>query len=272
MLVDSHCHIDFPDYDGKMDDLRLAMQEHGVSHALCVSVNLPDWPRVMALAERYDNFFASVGVHPDHAEGESLGEEALLQRAAHPKVVAIGETGLDYFRLNGRSVLDMAWQRERFRIHIRAARQTAKPLIIHTRSASKDTLDILKEEGEDAASGSAGGVFHCFTESQAVARAALDLGFYISFSGILTFKNAADLRDVAAFVPMDRMLIETDSPYLAPMPYRGKTNNPSYVPLVAQQIAAIKGMPIEAVAQATSLNFEQLFLPVGRLESGLSRP
>jgi TatD DNase family protein len=166
----------------------------------------------------------------------------------------------------------MAWQRERFRIHIRAARQTAKPLIIHTRNASKDTLDILKEEGEDAGSGSAGGVFHCFTESQDVARAALDLGFYISFSGILTFKNASDLRDVAAFVPMDRMLIETDSPYLAPMPYRGKTNNPSYVPLVAQQIAAIKGMPIEAVAQATSLNFEQLFLQDRRLESDLSRP
>jgi TatD DNase family protein len=175
-------------------------------------------------------------------------------------VLGIGETGLDYFRLGERSVADMAWQRERFRIHIRAARQTAKPLIIHTRSASKDTLEILKEEGEDAGIGSAGGVFHCFTETQDVARAALDLGFYISFSGILTFKNAADLREVAAFVPMDRMLIETDSPYLAPMPYRGKTNNPSYVPLVAQQIAELKSLPIETVAEVTSLNFEQLFL------------
>jgi TatD DNase family protein len=179
-----------------------------------------------------------------------------------PKVVGIGETGLDYFRLGERTLADMAWQRERFRVHIRAARQTGKPLIIHTRNASDDTLAILKEEGEDARAGSAGGVFHCFTESHAVARAALDLGFYISFSGILTFKTAADLREVATFVPLDRMLIETDSPYLAPMPHRGKTNNPSYVPFVAQQIAQLKGLPVEVVAEATSRNFERLFTGV----------
>jgi TatD DNase family protein len=186
----------------------------------------------------------------------------LLQRASRPKVVGIGETGLDYFRLGERTVADMEWQRERFRVHIRAARQCGKPLVIHTRNASDDTLAILKEEGEGAGSGRAGGVFHCFTESQAVARAALDLGFYISFSGILTFKTAGDIRDVARFVPLDRMLIETDSPYLAPMPYRGKTNNPSYVPFVAQQIAELKQQPVEVIAEATSRNFEQLFTGV----------
>ena len=269
MFTDSHCHLNFPELKGDLAQIRVAMQNAGVDRAMVICTTLEEFDEVHALALAYDNFWCTAGVHPDNEGVREPLLDDLLSRAALPKVVGIGETGLDYFRLNGRSVLDMAWQRERFRIHIRAARQTAKPLIIHTRNASKDTLDILKEEGEDAGSGSAGGVFHCFTESQDVARAALDLGFYISFSGILTFKNASDLRDVAAFVPMDRMLIETDSPYLAPMPYRGKTNNPSYVPLVAQQIAAIKGMPIEAVAQATSLNFEQLFLQDRRLESGL---
>ena len=272
MFTDSHCHLNFPELKGDLAQIRVAMQNAGVDRAMVICTTLEEFDEVHALALAYDNFWCTAGVHPDNEGVREPLLDDLLSRAALPKVVGIGETGLDYFRLNGRSVLDMAWQRERFRIHIRAARQTAKPLIIHTRNASKDTLDILKEEGEDAASGSAGGVFHCFTESQDVARAALDLGFYISFSGILTFKNAADLRDVAAFVPMDRMLIETDSPYLAPMPYRGKTNNPSYVPLVAQQIAEIKGMPVEAVAQATSLNFEQLFLQASRLESGLSHP
>ena len=272
MFTDSHCHLNFPELKGDLAQIRVAMQNAGVDRAMVICTTLEEFDEVHALALAYDNFWCTAGVHPDNEGVREPLLDDLLSRAALPKVVGIGETGLDYFRLNGRSVLDMAWQRERFRIHIRAARQTAKPLIIHTRNASKDTLDILKEEGEDAGSGSAGGVFHCFTESQDVARAALDMGFYISFSGILTFKNASDLRDVAAFVPMDRMLIETDSPYLAPMPYRGKTNNPSYVPLVAQQIAAIKGMPIEAVAQATSLNFEQLFLQDSRLESGLSRP
>ena len=263
MFTDSHCHLNFPELKGDLAQIRVAMQNAGVDRAMVICTTLEEFDEVHALALAYDNFWCTAGVHPDNEGVREPLLDDLLSRAALPKVVGIGETGLDYFRLNGRSVLDMAWQRERFRIHIRAARQTAKPLIIHTRNASKDTLDILKEEGEDAASGSAGGVFHCFTESQAVARAALDLGFYISFSGILTFKNAADLRDVAAFVPMDRMLIETDSPYLAPMPYRGKTNNPSYVPLVAQQIAELKGLPMETVALATSMNFEQLFLRSG---------
>jgi TatD DNase family protein len=185
----------------------------------------------------------------------------LVQRAALSRVVAIGETGLDYYRLNGRSVADMEWQRERFRVHIRAAQATAKPLVIHTRSASDDTLAILREEGE-AAGGGAGGVFHCFTETRAVATAALDMGFYISFSGILTFKTAQDLREVAALVPMDRLLIETDSPYLAPVPYRGKTNNPSYVPWVAKQLAEIKGCSPETIGEQTSRNFDVLFAGV----------
>ena len=251
MLVDSHCHIDFPDYDGKMDDLRLAMQEHGVSHALCVSVNLPDWPRVMALAERYDNFFASVGVHPDHAEGESLDEDALLQRAAHPKVVAIGETGLDYFRLTG----DLDWQRERFRTHIRAARRCGKPLIIHTRSAAEDTLRIMREEGAEQA----GGVMHCFTESQEVAQASVEMGFMISFSGIVTFRNAEPLRQVAKWVPADSLLVETDAPFLAPQKHRGKRNEPSFVVETAKMLADVHGVSDEQMAKITTDNFFSLF-------------
>jgi len=260
MFTDSHCHLNFPELKGDLPQIRQAMQAAGVDRAMVICTTLEEFDEVHSLALSYDNFWCTAGVHPDNEGVREPSLDDLLSRAALPKVLGIGETGLDYFRLGERSVADMAWQRERFRIHIRAARQTAKPLIIHTRSASKDTLEILKEEGEDAGIGSAGGVFHCFTETQDVARAALDLGFYISFSGILTFKNAADLREVASFVPMDRMLIETDSPYLAPMPYRGKTNNPSYVPLVAQQIAELKSLPIETVAKMTSLNFEQLFL------------
>jgi TatD DNase family protein len=200
-----------------------------------------------------------VGVHPDEEDTQEPTLDDLLTRAALPKVLGIGETGLDYYRLGERTVADMAWQRDRFRVHIQAAQQTQLPLVIHTRSASEDTLAILKEQGEDGSPKSAGGVFHCFTETAEVARAALDLGFYISFSGILTFKSAQDLRDVARFVPMDRMLIETDSPYLAPTPYRGKVNNPSYVPWVAKQIAEIKQLAVEEVALATTNNTEQLF-------------
>ncbi len=205
-----------------------------------------------------------MGVHPDNEGVQEPTLEDLVERAALPKVLAIGETGLDYYgmddRKGGRTIADLEWQRDRFRTHIQAARRTGKPLVIHTRSASDDTVALLREAGEDGSAGSAGGVFHCFTETEAVARAALDLGFYISFSGILTFKNAQALRDVAAFVPMDRMLIETDSPYLAPVPYRGKTNNPSYVPYVARQIADLRGLPLEAVAESTSANFDRLFL------------
>ena len=235
------------------------MQAAQVDRALCICTTLEEFADVHALATSYDNFWSTVGVHPDNEGVTEPSLADLVQRGQLPRVVAIGETGLDYFRLGARSVADMQWQRDRFRTHIRAGRALGKPLVIHTRSASVDTLGILVEEGEDGSAGSAGGVFHCFTETAEVARAALDLGFYISFSGILTFKTAQDIRDVAAFVPLDRVLIETDSPYLAPVPMRGKTNNPSYVPFVAAELARIKGTSVEAIANATSRNFEQLF-------------
>jgi len=264
MFVDSHCHLNFPELISQLPQIREAMAQARVDRALCICTTLEEFGDVHALALGHDNFWATVGVHPDNEGVAEPSEQDLRARAALPRVVAIGETGLDYYgmedRKGGRSVADLEWQRQRFRTHIRAARAVAKPLVIHTRSASGDTLAILREEGEDGAGNRAGGVFHCFTESMAVARAALDLGYYISFSGILTFKNAHELREVAAFVPMERMLIETDSPYLAPVPYRGKTNNPSYVPLVAEQVAALRGLAVEDVARATSANFERLFL------------
>ena len=259
MFTDSHCHLTFPELAAELPAIRAAMTAARVDRALCICTTLEEFEAVHALAMRYDNFWATVGVHPDNEDVAEASLEGLLKRAALPRVVGIGETGLDYYRLGERTVADMAWQRERFRTHIRAARQSALPLVIHTRSASDDTLAILREEGEDGSPGAAGGVFHCFTETEQVARGALDLGFYVSFSGILTFKNAQDLREVAALVPLDRLLIETDSPYLAPVPYRGKTNNPSYVPYVAAQLAQIKGVPVETIAQATSTNFERLF-------------
>ena len=263
MFTDSHCHLSFPALKAELPQIRQAMSDAKVDRALCICTTLEEFEDVHALATTYDNFWCSVGVHPDNEGVTEPDVDDLVRRAALPKVVGIGETGLDYFRLGERTVADMEWQRERFRVHIRAARQVSKPLIIHTRSASSDTLAILKEEGEGAeAENRAGGVFHCFTESREVAKAALDLGFYISFSGILTFKTAADLRDVAQFVPLDRILIETDSPYLAPVPYRGKTNNPSYVPFVAQLIASLKHQSVETIANATSFNFEQLFTGV----------
>lgn len=258
MYVDSHCHLSFPELRARIPEIRDAMARNRVDRALCICTTLEEFDDVHALATTYDNFWSTVGVHPDNEDVQEPSVEDLVVRAQRPKVVAIGETGLDYYRLNGRSVEEMAWQRDRFRVHIRAARRTALPLVIHTRSASGDTLAILAEEGGQAA----GGVFHCFTETDTVARAALDLGFHISFSGILTFRNAEDLRHVARFVPLDRMLIETDSPYLAPVPYRGKTNDPSLVPYVAAQIASLKGVPPEVVAQATSENFERLFARV----------
>lgn len=263
MFVDSHCHLSFPELSSQLPQIRQAMADAGVDRALCICTTLEEFESVHALAMAHDNFWATVGVHPDNEGVTEPTVPALLERAARPRVVAIGETGLDYYQMEerkgGRSVADMEWQRERFRTHIRAARLAGKPLVIHTRAASQDTVAILKEEGEDGSAGSAGGVFHCFTETAEVARAALDLGFYISFSGILTFKTAAELREVAAFVPLDRLLIETDSPYLAPVPYRGKTNNPSYVPYVARQLAQLRGMTAEAVGEATSANFERLF-------------
>jgi TatD DNase family protein len=255
VYVDSHCHLSFPELRARISEIREAMARNGVDRALCICTTLEEFDEVHALALKYDNFWATVGVHPDNENVLEPSVDMLCERAALPKVVAIGETGLDYYRLNGRTVAEMQWQRDRFRAHIRAARRTLLPLVIHTRSASADTLAILAEEG----GGAVNGVFHCFTETDVVARAALDLGFHISFSGILTFRNAQQLRDVARFVPMDRMLIETDSPYLAPVPYRGKTNDPSLVPYVAAQIADLKGVTPEAVAEATTRNFEGLF-------------
>jgi len=263
MFTDSHCHLSFPELAAKLPAIRDAMALARVSRALCICTTMEEFPDVHGLAARYDNFWATVGVHPDNEGVTEPSVADLVQRAGLPRVVAIGETGLDYYQMQerkgGRVVADMEWQRERFRTHIRAAREVGLPLVIHTRSASDDTLAILREEGEDASTGAAGGVFHCFTETRQVARAALDLGYYISFSGILTFKSAQDLRDVAAFVPLDRLLIETDSPYLAPVPYRGKANNPSYVPYVAQQLALLRNLSVEEIAQVTSANFDRLF-------------
>jgi TatD DNase family protein len=255
MYVDSHCHLSFPELTARLPEIRAEMQAAGVDRALCICTTLEEFGEVHRLATTYANFWASAGVHPDEEDVREPGVDDLVALAALPKVVAIGETGLDYYRLSGRSIADMEWQRERFRVHIRASRRTGKPLVIHTRSASEDTLAVLKEEG----GGAARGVFHCFTETMAVAKAALDLGFLISFSGILTFKTAADLREVARYVPLERCLIETDSPYLAPVPFRGKTNTPAYVPYVAQQIAELKGITPQEVARATSRNFEILF-------------
>ena len=251
MLVDSHCHLDFPDLAVNIDELLANMRENDVGHALCVSVNLQDLPRVLALSENHPNLFASVGVHPDYENLEEPQSIQLATLACHPRVVAIGETGLDYFRLKG----DLEWQRERFRQHIRAARLCNKPLIIHTREAAEDTLRIMEEEGADTV----GGVMHCFTESWEVAQRAMALNFYISFSGIVTFKKAVGLKDIATRVPLERMLIETDSPYLAPVPHRGKTNQPAFVKHVAEEIATLRGISLDQVAEATTRNFFKLF-------------
>jgi TatD DNase family protein len=259
MFTDSHCHLTFPDLANDLLDIRAAMAAAQVTRAMCICTTLEEFPSVHQLALSYDNFWASVGVHPDNEGVTEPSVDDLVRLGQLPRVVAVGETGLDYYRLNGRTVADMQWQRARFRVHIQAAQQLKKPLVIHTRSASEDTLAILKEEGEDGSASAAGGVFHCFTETREVAKAALDLGFYISFSGILTFKTAQDLRDIVSLVPLDRMLIETDSPYLAPVPHRGKTNNPSYVPFVAQQIATLTDQSVEEVARLTSANFSTLF-------------
>lgn len=255
MFVDSHCHLSFPELHDRVADIRRDMAAAGVDKALCICTTLEEFDRVHGLAQDHDNLWCTVGVHPDSEGVQEPTLHDLLAGAARPRVVGIGETGLDYYRLNGRSVADMAWQRDRFRVHIQAARQTGLPLVVHTRSSSDDTLQVLRDEGQGAVSG----VFHCFTETRDVARAALDLGFLISFSGIVTFRNAEDLRDVARLVPLDRCLIETDSPYLAPMPYRGKTNTPALVPHVAARLAEVKGLPLQAVAEATTANFHRLF-------------
>ena len=232
------------------------MQSAKVSHALCVSVDLPDFPNVLKLAQDHPHLFASVGVHPDYEDTPEPSLEFLVDTALkHSKIVAIGETGLDYYRMGERSYESMEWQRDRFRTHIRASIASRKPLIIHTRSASGDTIKILKEEGAQRI----GGVMHCFTESYEVAKAAMEMGFYISFSGIVTFKSAKDLQETCKQVPLERMLIETDSPYLAPIPHRGKTNEPAWVSKVGEFIADLKGVPIEVLANQTSNNFYECF-------------
>ena len=264
MYTDSHCHLNFPELMSQLDSIQQARVAAQGTRAMVICTTMEKFDEVHLLAMAHNNMWATVGVHPDNEGVREPSLQELLDGAARPKVVAIGETGLDYYQMDerkgGRSVADMEWQRERFRTHIRAARQTGLPLVIHTREASHDTIAILKEEGETGGAGSAGGVFHCFTESQQVARAALDLGFYISFSGILTFKTAAELREVAKFVPDDRLLIETDSPYLAPVPYRGKLNNPSYVPFVAKLLGELRGCSSEVIGELTTQNFLNLFV------------
>ncbi|MCF8177242.1 MAG: TatD family hydrolase [Sulfuritalea sp.] len=251
LLVDSHCHLDFPDFEGREEELLAAMATNKVGWALIAGVTLERFSGVLSLVGRFPNLFAAVGVHPDTQDGEEPDQATLVRLAEHPKVVAIGETGLDYYRLEG----DLEWQRERFRTHIRAARSSHKPLIIHTREAAADTLRLLKEESAS----DVGGVFHCFTETRAVAEAALDLGFHISLSGIVTFKNALQIKEVAAFVPADRILVETDSPYLAPVPHRGKLNHPALVLHVAEEVARLRGVTLEELADTTTSNFFRLF-------------
>lgn len=256
MFIDSHCHLDFPEFQSRLPEVLANMELAKVSHALCVSVDLHDFPNVLKLAQEYPHLYASVGVHPDYEDTPEPSLEFLVETALkHAKIVAIGETGLDYHRMGDRSYESMEWQRNRFRTHIRAAIASKKPLIIHTRSASEDTIKILQEEGAQRI----GGVMHCFTESYEVAKAAMEMGFYISFSGIVTFKSARDLQETCKQVPLERMLIETDSPYLAPIPYRGKINEPAWVSKVGEFIADLKGVPIESLANQTSNNFYHCF-------------
>ena len=252
MFIDSHCHINFPELAEKLDGVLANMRQNEVTHALCVAVNLENFPQILHLAEQHEHIYASIGVHPDHESDTEPTQAQLVKLAQHPKVVAIGETGLDYFRLKG----DLEWQRARFRTHIRAARECGKPLIVHTRDAAPDTLRIMAEEGANEI----GGVMHCFTESMEVALAAIEMNFYISFSGIVTFKNAVSLKEVARHIPLERMLIETDSPYLAPVPFRGKLNQPAYVKHVAEEIAKLRGIPLAEVGRVTTENFRHLFL------------
>ena len=251
MFIDSHCHIDFPELADNIDGVLGKMRENQVDRCLCISVNLEDFPRVLKLAEAHDNVFATVGVHPDYEDIEEPDVARLVQLANHPKIIGIGETGLDYYRLTG----DLEWQRQRFRTHIRAAIKTRKPLIIHTRSAAEDTLKIMREEN----AADIGGVMHCFTETLDIAEQAMAMNFYISISGIVTFKNAVQIKEVAQKIPLERLLIETDSPYLAPVPFRGKLNQPGYVKHVAEEIAKLRGVSVEEIAQQTTKNFNKLF-------------
>ncbi len=252
MFIDSHCHLDFPELRDRLPQLVDAMQGNQVTHALCIAVEQGNWSAVLEVAEHHPNWYATAGVHPDYENTSEPDVETIAAWAAHSKkIVAIGETGLDYYRLTG----DLEWQRDRFRRHIRAAKIVQKPLVIHTRSSSEDTLKIMREEGAEEV----GGVMHCFTESLEVAQMAMDMGFLISFSGIVTFKNARELKEVVKKVPLEKMLIETDSPYLAPVPFRGKTNEPAHVKLVAEEIARLKELSLDRVGKQTSDNFFELF-------------
>lgn len=252
MFIDSHCHINFPELSVNLPEVLSNMRQNEVTHALCVGVNLESFPQILNLAEQHEQIYASVGVHPDYELESEPTQELLVRLALHPKVIAIGETGLDYYRLKG----NLEWQRERFRIHIRAAKECRKPLIIHTRNAAEDTLRIMAEEGANQI----GGVMHCFTESLEVAQEAIKMNFYISISGIVTFKKATQVKNVAEQVPLNRLLIETDSPYLAPVPYRGKLNQPGYVKHVAEEIAKLRNISVEDIGRATTDNFCRLFL------------
>jgi len=254
MLVDSHCHLDFDEFSDRIPEVLAEMAGAGVSHALCISVTLTDFPRVRALAEAHENLFATVGVHPDYPDAGIVAVDEIVRLADHPRILAIGETGLDYYRLRG----DLEWQRERFRNHIRAARACGKPLVIHTRAAAEDTLRIMREER----AGEVGGVMHCFTETLEVARAAVDMGFLISFSGIVTFKNADNLRATARALPLDRILVETDAPYLAPVPHRGQLNQPAFVRFVAEEVARVRESDFATISAATTANFVALFQPI----------
>ena len=251
MLVDSHCHLDFPDLAKNLPQVLELMQQNEVGCAVCIGVTLEDFPRVLALAEAHPQLFATLGLHPETTDVHEPTLAELVSLAQHPKVIAIGETGLDYYWHKDAP----EWQRDRFRTHIRAALELGKPLVVHNRDATADTLRLLAEEG----AGQVGGILHCFTETWAVAEEALAQGFYISLSGIVTFKNALTVKDIARRVPLDRLLVETDAPYLAPMPYRGKLNQPGYVRYVAEEIARLRGMPYEELAAATTENFFRLF-------------
>jgi TatD DNase family protein len=253
MLVDSHCHLDFDEFRDRIPEVLAEMAGAGVSHALCISVTLTEFPRVRALAEAHANLFATVGVHPDYPDVGPVTPSELVALADHPRILAIGETGLDYYRLRG----DLEWQRERFRMHIRAARECGKPLVIHTRAAAEDTLRIMREER----AGEVGGVMHCFTETLGVARAAVEMGFLVSFSGIVTFKSAGELRETAKALPLDRILVETDAPYLAPVPHRGKSNQPAFVRFVAEEVARVREIEFATLSAATTANFAALFRP-----------
>ncbi|MFG6413504.1 TatD family hydrolase [Roseateles sp. DC23W] len=255
MFIDSHCHLSFPELKERLPDILSDMRAAQVLQAICICTQMEDFETVHGLAMAHDMLWSTVGVHPDTEDMREPDVAELVRLAALPRVVAIGETGLDYYRLNGRSIDDMEWQRERFRTHIRAAKQADKPLVVHTRSSAADTLRLMDEEGAEQA----GGVFHCFTESADVALAAVERGYYISFSGIVSFKNAQDLRDLLPLLPLDRVLIETDSPYLAPIPHRGKTNSPAYVPHVAQAVASAVGLPVPELAAITTANTRRLF-------------